>query len=87
MLPLSSKPKIWWFHVVVVVVVVVFFCGVQQRNAWKFTLHVQHEHFPFLTNNILALWRCRSHTRRLCFAGFDFRVNYLHNREVERPCN
>ena len=40
------------------------FCGVRQRNARKFVLHVQHEYFSFLTNNILALWRCRS--RRLC---------------------
>ena len=29
------------------------FCGVQQRNARKFVLHVQHEYFSFLTNNFL----------------------------------
>ena len=40
-------------------------CGVRQRNARKFVLHVQHEYFPFLTNNIIALWRCRSRSRRL----------------------
>ena len=43
-----------------------FLCGVRQTNARKFVLHVQHEHFPFLTNNIIALWRCRSRSRRLC---------------------
>ena len=42
------------------------FCGVRQRNARKFMLHVQHDYFPFLTNHIAALWRCRSRSRRLC---------------------
>ena len=42
------------------------FCGVRQRNARKFVLHVQYDFFSFLTNHILALWRCRSRSRRLC---------------------
>ena len=31
------------------------FCGVRQRNARKFMLHVQHDYFPFLANHIAAL--------------------------------
>ena len=31
------------------------FCGVRQKIAGKFVPHVQHDHFFFLTNNVIAL--------------------------------
>ena len=56
---MSSKPKIWRFQVVVL-----------RSTAKKCTeirvARVAQAYFLFLTNNILALWRCRSRTRRLC---------------------
>ena len=58
MLTLSSKP---------VGDLTLLFCGVRERNARTFLLHVQHNYFPSLTNDILALRSCRIRSNRLCF--------------------
>ena len=42
------------------------FCGVRQRNDGNSCCTCSTSIFPFLANHILALWCCRSRSRRLC---------------------
>ena len=48
------------------------FCGVRQRNARKFVLHVQHEHFNFLFQPIIFL---------LCGVAVAVRVVFAKTRD------
>ena len=47
------------------------FCRVRQRNT-RNSCCMCNTIFPFLTNRILALWCCRSHSRRLCLNSLVF---------------
>ena len=63
MLTLSPQPKIWGFHVVVL------WRTAKKRTEIRAPRAARVSKFSFSTNHILALWRYRCCSRRLCIIG------------------